>query len=169
MNSQTALSLEQATVYILTLDFNPIINKLVNYLGWSRSHALEVCTMYRRFLILHKKYGQQYTLPPSEDIDEFWHMHILDTKRYRIDCETIFGYYLDHYPYLGIDETTNFKDLEKAFTEAQKLYAQEFNGELILEVRGTWAKILAFCRFLWIQRPKRTGSSYANKVVALKV
>lgn len=164
MEHQTALNVKQATQYILAMDFSPIINKLINHMGWSKSHALEICTMYRRFLILHKKYGQEHTLPPSEDIDEFWHMHILDTKRYRADCHKIFGYYLDHYPYLGIDESSNFKDLERAFNKTQELYAHEFGGDPISEVRGTWAKIIAFCRFLQTKRPQRAAYSYNGEV-----
>lgn len=160
MEHQTALNVEQATQYILAMDFTPIVNKLVNHMGWSKSHAIETCTMYRRFLILHKKYGHTHTLPPSEDIDEFWHMHILDTKRYRVDCETIFGYYLEHYPYLGIDEKTNFEDLERAFHKTQELYAHEFGGEPMYEVRGRWAKIIAFCRLLYVKRPQRATYSY---------
>src|SRR5215207_2821612 len=100
------LILEESVQYIEAIDFRPIIDKLSMQMGWSRDHALEICDMYRKFLFLKKKYGHEYSLPPSEDIDEFWHMHILDTKNYRKDCEAIFGYYLDHYPYLGIDRAT---------------------------------------------------------------
>lgn len=168
MEHQTALNTEQAVLYILAMDFSPIVTKLVNHMGWSKSHALEVCTMYRRFLILHKKYGHEHTLPPSEDIDEFWHMHILDTKQYKVDCERIFGYYLEHYPYLGIDEKTNFKDLERAFNKTQELYAHEFGGDPILEVRGTLAKIIAFCRSLCTKRPQRVNYSYSGEVAISK-
>jgi hypothetical protein len=88
-------------------------------------------------------------------MDEFWHMHILDTKAYRKDCEAIFGHYLDHYPYLGIDENTNLDDLGNAFQKTQELFALEFGGIEIFEVRGSWAKIRSFLWVLFAKKPKR--------------
>jgi hypothetical protein len=149
------ITLEHAIYCIQQLDFTNIINKLINHMGWSKKHTIEASKMYRNFLFLQRKYGHLYTLPPSEDIDEFWHMHILDTEQYRKDCEAIFGRYLDHYPYLGIDKDSNFSDLEKAFTKLQELYGLEFHGEQILEVRGTWAKLIAFLKYLLAKKPKR--------------
>lgn len=140
MNNQET-NIEKSISYIRDIDFTPIIKKLVNQYGWRLAHAEEICDMYRKFLILKLKYGRHHELPPSEDIDEFWHQHILDTKNYRRDCEAIFGLYLDHYPFFGIDGVTNDTDVERAFAVTLKLYAQEFGGEPIYEVRGMWAKI----------------------------
>jgi|SRR5579871_6061091 len=147
--------LARSAHYIQTLDFSQIIDKLVDHMGWARGHAVEAAELYKKFLFLQRKYGHLYTLPPSEDIDEFWHMHILDTKRYRKDCEVIFGRILEHYPYLGIDESTNFEDLERAFGKTHELFALEFNKERIQEIRGTWAKLIAFLRYLFVKKPRR--------------
>ena len=57
---------------------------------------------YRQFLKLAAKYPDA-PIVPSEEVDEFWHMHILDTQRYAADCERIFGYMIHHDPYSGID------------------------------------------------------------------
>jgi hypothetical protein len=65
-------------------------------------------------------------LPPSKDVDEFWHNHILDTKKYREDCQAIFGFYLDHYPYFGMDQESTKEDLNVAFEKMQRLHEQEF-------------------------------------------
>jgi hypothetical protein len=157
MKNQSLLDLEQSIHYIKSIDFTAILDKLRNQMGWQESHALETCDMYRKFLILQRKYGHMYNLPPSEDMDEFWHMHILDTKAYRKDCDVIFGHYLDHYPYLGIDATSNLKDLENAFSKTQELYALEFGGQEIFEVRGFWAKMWTFFRVSFATRPKRVG------------
>src|SRR5690348_6082207 len=59
-------------------------------------------TGYRQFLKLIAKYPDAPVVP-SQAVDEFWHMHILDTQRYGVDCERIFGYMVHHDPYLGID------------------------------------------------------------------
>lgn len=127
--------------YIMNIDFSLIINKIVSHQKWNRSDAEEVCRLYRNYLILNIKYPDK-KLPPSDDIDEFWHNHILDTKKYRIDCDNIFGFYMDHYPYFGIDGTTNVTDLTNSFDETQKLHHQEF-GEYIYEVRSPIKKLLS--------------------------
>lgn len=144
MHDAAIPTVEQARQYINAIDFSNIINKLVNYHGWLRKEALAVCEMYRRFLFLNKKH--QESLPPSEEIDEFWHMHILDTKKYIVDCQHIFGKYFHHYPYFGIDDKTDQMDLDNAFEKTQKLYASEFNGQQIYVTRGIFAESRALLR-----------------------
>jgi len=149
------LSLEDAKSYIDSIDFTMIIKKMVEHQGWLQEQAETVCCLYRNFLFLNKKYGRIYSsLPPSEDIDEFWHNHILDTKNYRKDCEIIFGSYFDHYPYFGIDGQTNFNNLESAFETMQKLHIKEF-GEQIFQVRTLWSSIVAFIKKKLRTKPKR--------------
>jgi hypothetical protein len=134
-NTLESPSLEVAKNYIYFLDFSNIIHKMVNYNGWRLKDATQVCNQYRNFLFLNKKYGETVALPPSEDIDEFWHHHILDTQQYRKDCQAIFGKFFDHYPYFGVDEKSTVTDLNKAFESFLKLYRTEFNVEL-KKVRG---------------------------------
>jgi hypothetical protein len=38
---------------------------------------------------------------PSPLVDEVWHNHILDTRRYRVDCMRMFGVYVHHAPSFG--------------------------------------------------------------------
>lgn len=146
METITTPSIEEARSYIYSIDFSNIIRKLINQYGWARKHAEKVCQMYRNFLFLQKKYGESHKIPPSEEMDEFWHMHILDTGKYRHDCERIFGKYLDHYPYFGIDDQSSFKDLEDAFEATQSLYAKEFDGDRIEEVRAPLTRLISFLR-----------------------
>ncbi len=113
-----------------------IANNMVIRSGWLKSEVNEACLLYKNFLFLNYKYPDKQIVP-SEDIDEFWHNHILDTRKYKIDCEKIFGSYLDHYPYFGMDGVSTLKDLTTAFTETQKLHLQEF-GYLIFSVRYKW-------------------------------
>jgi hypothetical protein len=87
----------------------------------------------------------------------FWHAHILDTQQYRQDCQAIFGQYLDHYPYFGIDKQSDFNDLESAFEKMQMLYAKEFDGKRIRQVRNVYSKLAAiFKNKLFTRRPQRT-------------
>ncbi len=69
--------------------------------GWSANVAFQLANLYRAFLFLYKTYPDEIIVPTKE-VDEFWHLHILDTRNYIADCETIFGYYLHHYPYAGL-------------------------------------------------------------------
>lgn len=128
------LSLRQAKTYINEIDFAEVINKMSRSRGWSRRHVLAACELYRHFLYLKRKNGDEQYLPPSEDIDEFWHAHILDTHKYQKDCQIIFGDYLHHYPYFGIDGKITREDALTAFEITQKLHYQEF-GDYIYRVR----------------------------------
>ena len=104
---------------------------------------------------MKKKYAAECgMLPPSEEVDEFWHNHILDTRKYKQDCEQIFGFYLEHYPYFGIDGKTNRQDLDNAFAVVQRLHHQEF-GDYIYEVRTNYFKLVYRILNLLIQSLKQ--------------
>jgi len=150
VEQQIFIDLNTAKAYIYAIDFSNIINKMVKHQGWFRKDAEAVCQMYRNFLFLQKKYGGDHNIPPSEDIDEFWHNHILDTKLYRKDCSAIFGQYFDHYPYFGIDGTTDMGDLNNAFDTVQQLYEQEF-GERMYQVRGRFSKLAGFIKMSYFR------------------
>lgn len=135
--------LEKARVYIYAMDFTMMINKMVNHGNWREKDALKTEKLYKNFLFLNRKYGDFHSLPPSEDIDEFWHNHILDTERYHQDCQIIFGKYVHHYPYFGIDEHSTLDDLDNAFEKTQELHFKEF-GEYIYSTRSANSKFLNF-------------------------
>lgn len=137
-------SLESAENYLKSSNFSAIINKMVLYDGWRMKDALKTCEMYKNFLYLMKKYGDKYRLCPSDEIDLFWHMHILDTKFYFEMCNHIFdNKYLHHYPYFGIDDITSDKELNDSFYVTQQLYFKEFN-ELIVPTKFRYKKWLYF-------------------------
>jgi len=120
---------------IEALDLAPIINRMVKINGWTENQARTAASQYKNFLFLKKKYGSEYSLPPSEDIDEFWHNHILHTQKYTRDCQIIFGDFLHHHPHHGENGTISQQELEVCFeNETQKFYFQEF-GEYIYEIR----------------------------------
>jgi hypothetical protein len=89
---------------VMQLDLEPIKMKLMHAEsgeGWSLEKANAVEKEYRRFLCLMKMYPDEDTAP-LVDVDTFWHYHILDTMKYAADCEQAFGYFLHHYPYVGM-------------------------------------------------------------------
>jgi len=112
---------------IQVLDFEAIKHKLrdsVHGLGWSEEKTERVEKMYRRFLFLQVTSTE--TIVPTRDIDDFWHAHILDTRKYAADCQTAFGFYLHHYPYFGLRGEEDTKDLETAFERSRTLYENTY-------------------------------------------
>lgn len=99
------------------LDLNQIIVKSMHKnsgYGWEQELAEEVAVMYRAFLFLCKTYPEE-TIVPIKEVDEFWHLHILDTQKYHKDCQNIFGYYLHHFPYAGLAGTSVSRHEEEKF------------------------------------------------------
>ena len=111
------------------------IQRLLLIDNWSPRHIPETIQQYRNFLFLKKKYGRQYLLPPSVDIDDVWHAHVLHTKEYSYFCEKVFGYYLHHDPHTEGDFVESKLKMQKLFEEeTQALYFKEF-GDYIYTVR----------------------------------
>jgi hypothetical protein len=48
-------------------------------------------------------------MPPTKDIDMFWHAHILDIHHDEADCDRIFGYFLHHNPHFGSNGEQNWR------------------------------------------------------------
>lgn len=92
--------------------------------GWSRAKSEYVEAQYRNWLFLRRRYPDAL-LPPSFDIDTFWHWHILDTEAYHRDCNLIFGRYMHHHP---LAELT--ADHSGEFEKTQGLYLREFGEEI---------------------------------------
>ena len=91
--------------HIASLDLSSVRFKVINELGWSSENADQVELEYRRFLyaLAHKR-REDTISPPTKEVDEFWHQHILHTRKYRDDCDKVFGHYVDHTPGLSAEE-----------------------------------------------------------------
>ena len=112
---------------VSTLDFSRLKHK---YTQSSESEMSEYQwdsaeLEYRRFLQLKVLYPA-VSLVPSKEIDAIWHAHILDTRAYREDCNMVFGYFLNHYPYFGINGEQDYSNLKTAFQETVNLYEKHF-------------------------------------------
>ncbi|WP_417905551.1 glycine-rich domain-containing protein [Candidatus Tisiphia endosymbiont of Micropterix aruncella] len=114
---------------ISSLDFTIQKNKMQEeeFEGWSQQKLDIVEEQYRRMLFLWVKYDS-IDLPPSKDIDIFWHYHILDTRKYQEDCQKIFGYYQHHNPYFSMGSDKS--NLYKCFENTLYFYEKEFKEEL---------------------------------------
>ncbi|MGJ7534629.1 MULTISPECIES: glycine-rich domain-containing protein [unclassified Variovorax] len=147
VHSTQGKTLEQTIIAINALDLTPIKFKACRKedgYGWSAGYADQMEVAYKRYLILHAKHPD-LTLAPEQDVDRFWHMHILDTRKYAADCETTFGYFLHHFPYLGLRGEEDAQALQAAFLEMQRLTVEEF-GEPTPASRHEAAKdVAAWC------------------------
>ncbi|MFZ2509704.1 MAG: hypothetical protein WAW85_01240 [Gordonia sp. (in: high G+C Gram-positive bacteria)] len=130
--------LDAVQTYIAAIDFGPLRSKLCaspgqeGGLGWTRAKAAAVEDQYKNWLYLRRKYDGD-KLPPSPDIDQFWHAHMLDTRAYHRDCARIFGTYHHHFPYFGARGSQDRAELMRAWERCLALYELEF-GEPIYQV-----------------------------------
>lgn len=98
---------------------------------WDVEKVTQIEFLYKPFLVLIGKYPDRQIVPFSEDIDVFWHHHILDTLKYPKDCMDIFGRFIHYFPYLGLRGQEDAKFLQKSFDESCSLYEREFKIPLV--------------------------------------
>lgn len=60
----------------------------------------------------------------SDEVDPYWHAHILDTKRYAKFCEEAIGYFMHHQP----NNPNNIKEMD--FLERAYQYTVEVYGKI---------------------------------------
>jgi len=124
---------------IASLDLEPIKFKLVLESGLSEEQAQFMEKWYRRFLFLTYKYPDQRIVPLKE-VDDFWHQHILDTRKYAYDCEATFGYFLHHFPYFGLRGAEDEQQLHDAFTQTLELTRDEYGETPLDTLARQWDK-----------------------------
>jgi len=148
MNNQEELAA------IAALDLDPIKVKLMHAEsgeGWSLEKANAAEAEYRRFLILMKKFPHEQTAPLF-DVDTFWHYHILDTLKYAQDCEQVFGYFLHHFPYIGLRGADDEAAHQRVGQRMQELYEETFGepylrgqaaGSGAAQAQSAWSGVAA--------------------------
>lgn len=98
--------------------------------NWTPEFADEMEVEYKRFLHLNKKFPK-VGIVPTDDIDEMWHYHILDTRAYIKDSEAVFGGYFHHFPYFGIRGEEDEQNLKNTFEATKELYFNEFGENML--------------------------------------
>lgn len=124
VNSQ---KIDEAMTIVESVDFSQMNDKLINFYGWSKEDVSLMSDYYKKWLVLHVVYPELATAP-SVKLDEYWHMHILDTQKYMEDCQMIFGRYLHHYPYFGLEGDKH--ELDNGFQLTKKLFKHHFGHDL---------------------------------------
>ncbi len=82
-------------------------------------------SLYREFLALNYAYRQKRIIP-TQLIDCVWHAHILDTLAYAKDCVYIYGEFLHHNPYFGLNGPEDEKCLIEAYEQTCSLWKNHF-------------------------------------------
>ncbi|EHP39786.1 hypothetical protein OR16_29554 [Cupriavidus basilensis OR16] len=147
-------SIERSWQVIDALDFSRIKAKLLHGKSahWSPESLVDAEAGYRSFLKLAAKYPDAPVVP-SEQVDAFWHAHIVDTRRYASDCERIFGHVLHHDPYVGIDGPQDEARLRALAEASARLSVREFGS------RPTTA---AYCAVTSERKPTLVAECLAN-------
>jgi hypothetical protein len=97
--------------------------------GWTYQECERIEWKYKMFLKLIYLYPKE-NIVPDKEIDIFWHYHILDTRDYIAVTNRIFGSYIHHYPYFGLNGEDDKKDLLSCFTKTESLFKKHFGFSL---------------------------------------
>lgn len=121
----------EALAIAKTWNFNLAIQKLIESSPerWDLVSTKKAVLDYQRYMAVTKALGG-IQLVPNGDIDEIWHMHILDTRAYMRDCDTLFGEYLHHYPYFGMLGEENKRQWLDVQAQSEQLWQRLFDEPL---------------------------------------
>jgi hypothetical protein len=91
-----------------TLDLGPVADQLIQQ-GWTEERTAAVERSYRRFFYLKATLPEGMASPTAE-VDQFWHQHIINTRRYGPDCERVIGRFA-HHTFLSFEDASEAKEL----------------------------------------------------------
>ncbi len=85
------------------LDLQPIVQITRQEENWTAKQASDAELWYKNFLFMAYLSWPNPVFAMDRLADKLWHNHILDTVRYKADCDAIFGAgkFLDHHPIVG--------------------------------------------------------------------
>ena len=111
------------------IDLVSVRDAMIEKHRWTAERADIAQAEYVRFLtLLQKKPG--FTLVPwldtrgRDDLDQFWHQHILDTAKYAADCQALFGRMIHHNPHVP----RGSEQENEAAAKTRRLYARTFES-----------------------------------------
>lgn len=121
---------------VAKLDLESVRRKLLFKKGWwwrVRTNILRLESEYRQFLYLIASNPDQTVVPWSNDLDDFWHEHILDTAKYARDCVAIMGRFIHHNPHLPEGTPAHMQ----AFAATRRMYQTAFEHAIAKGRRRT--------------------------------
>jgi hypothetical protein len=116
---------------ILAIELDSVRNRLQAKKGiWWRlqQNPSRLEKEYRQFLYLIATHPGVTIVPWSQALDDFWHEHILDTKKYASDCDYLFGGFIHHNPHIP--------KFSKAHHDAYKATARMYRDAFKEKIAG---------------------------------
>lgn len=133
VTARTEPSAEERLRRIDALDLEPIVYRLMHAEPGEAALRLAeadcAVALYRCFLklcVLHP--GTR--IVPTTQLDRVWHAHVLDTAKYRADCDHVFGHFMDHFPYAGLRGEDDRRAWRDDFAQTRRLFAEHFGEEI---------------------------------------
>ncbi|GAA8681298.1 hypothetical protein Kyoto142A_09990 [Helicobacter pylori] len=114
---------------VAQVDFSMQVSKMIECNKLHKDYVMACMQQYKNFLVLQMVY-KNVDFVPNGMIDEAWHQHILDTAKYRKDCDMLFGKFLEHYPYFGLRGKEDENSWNKASDLSEKVYEHHFKTKL---------------------------------------
>lgn len=124
-----------------SLDLGPIAYQLMRSKTgpqWTQEQTTRAIAHYLAFLYLVHCYPH-LQLVPTWEIDQVWHCHILDTSKYAADCQRLFGCFIHHFPYFGMQGEADRKNWYRAHATTEMLFHQHFGCGLTRDGRNQTA------------------------------
>jgi hypothetical protein len=120
MNSETFKTLNQSQFQLRleALDLDTRIQPQ----NWVGERWQDAMIHYKMFLSLAYLYPH-LTLIPTQKIDQVWHCHLSNPAQYQTDCQTLFGYAIEHTVKQNLGDRNL---LSTAFAITQTLLTQHF-------------------------------------------
>ena len=119
------------------LDLKSVRDKFISRKSWwwktFKNNIEQIESDYRKFLYLIGTAGTTM-VPWSQDLDDFWHEHILDTAKYAKDCQDLFGKMIHHNPHLPKGTYRH----NKASTDTHQAYKLAFQETPPIRVQPHW-------------------------------
>jgi hypothetical protein len=108
---------------------------------WIRETLAQVEGNYRRLLALHILCPGE-VLVVNKVLDDYWHAHILDTQKYADDCHQVFGFFLHHTPYFGMNGGEEAQRQHQGFAVTQQLWEEAFGFSMLDDTPLTVDRVL---------------------------
>ncbi len=162
------MTTKHALKSVFDLDLAPVKAKLMHKQsgeGWDPAKANAVEAEYKRFLHLSKEFPDE-AMTPGEDVDTFWHYHILDTMKYAADCDAVFGYFLHHSPNPGLSLADVEAEQVRSAAHMRQLYEATFKAPYGVTAHAVCWCMVAGRRSLATARIPTGSSSAAHPAFA---
>ncbi len=97
-------------------DFTPVRSYLQLEEGLSPEMAVRIENEYKRFMSILVGEAQYGSMPISNEVDRFWHTHIMFTRDYTAFSHAIAGEYIHHFPTTSLEQRQELCDAYEGVT-----------------------------------------------------